>query len=1059
VARLWLFLAYAVFVVYGSLVPLDFRPQPLDVALQHFQHIPWLDIGLGGRADWVANAVLYAPLAFLTARAAFGLGLAQALACALAIALCSALAVGVEFTQLFFPPRTVSLNDILAEVLGSLVGALSAPFAAGWLDRLAEALARRSGHLGLRLLEMYAVAYVALCFFPYDLLLSATEIHIKWQSTLWGWWLAPSARGGAITAVQLLVEVVLALPIGLLLARRRAGGQLRTPIAAVLGLVLGLCIEVGQFFVDSGVSQGASVLTRALGVAAGAWLAPGALAATPAAVRSLLRRLALPAWLIYLPVLLEVNGLFSHRWQGSAAAAPAWAEVHFLPFYYHYYTTEAIALFSLGSVALMYLPAALLGWARVWPQRATLTGVAALASAIEASKLFMVGLHPDPTNVLIAVGAGAAVLELVALLDRRASPVAAPSLLEPGPPAPAAPRLGSVWLLVLPAAAAWALLFPAFPLALFALLVASAAAVWRWPLLALALLPAALPALDLAPWSGRFYWDEFDLLSAVCLAVAWHRTQGAPRAPQVQRLLTWAFALLGLSLLASTLRVLWPLPPLDDNSFSSYYSAWNALRIAKGAAWAWLFVLLWRRLESHGPARARLFTRGMVAGLALTVLVVLWERATFVGLWDFAADFRVTGPISAMHKGGAFIECWLAVAAAFALGWAFEARKWPQGIAAAWLLAGAGYSMMVTYSRNGYAAFGVVVVVALLALLVPGWQRRAWRQAAWGGAMLALVLAVTVPIAFAPYAHSRLSRVGQDLATRQVHWLDGLRLRDDSALTAVFGMGLGRFPETHYWRSQEPVHAATYRLGREGARRFLSLGMGATLFVEQIVPRPAPGPLKLSLQLRARPGPAALSVSLCEKWLLTSLRCVAATARTTLEPHPAKTSWQRVEVVLDATQLLEGNSVWRAPLTLALLTPGSGTVDVTDLQLTSAAGDELLANGSFAQNMDHWFFATDADPPWQLHSLPLTVLFDQGWLGVVAWTAVLLCALGAGLKLAAQGRAQVPMALAAACGFFVSGSLNTLIDNPRFLGLLLVLLWLAAAPGRPRAVGRPDGAA
>ena len=33
-----------------------------------------------------------------------------------------ALALAVEFTQLFFPPRTVSLNDILAESAGAVIG-------------------------------------------------------------------------------------------------------------------------------------------------------------------------------------------------------------------------------------------------------------------------------------------------------------------------------------------------------------------------------------------------------------------------------------------------------------------------------------------------------------------------------------------------------------------------------------------------------------------------------------------------------------------------------------------------------------------------------------------------------------------------------------------------------------------------------------------------------------------------------------------------------------------------------------------------------------------------
>ena len=64
----WLYLPaglYLVFVVYGSLVPLDFTPLPLDEAIERFRRIRFLNLGIGSRADWVANGLLMIPLAFL----------------------------------------------------------------------------------------------------------------------------------------------------------------------------------------------------------------------------------------------------------------------------------------------------------------------------------------------------------------------------------------------------------------------------------------------------------------------------------------------------------------------------------------------------------------------------------------------------------------------------------------------------------------------------------------------------------------------------------------------------------------------------------------------------------------------------------------------------------------------------------------------------------------------------------------------------------------------------------------------------------------------------------
>ena len=63
-------------------------------------------------------------------------------------------------------------------------------------------------------------------------------------------------------------QVLLCLPPERVLLR-----QLSLPQAALRGAMLGAAIEAAQFFLFSGVSQGVSVLSRAVGVALGAtWL-------------------------------------------------------------------------------------------------------------------------------------------------------------------------------------------------------------------------------------------------------------------------------------------------------------------------------------------------------------------------------------------------------------------------------------------------------------------------------------------------------------------------------------------------------------------------------------------------------------------------------------------------------------------------------------------------------------------------------------------------------------------------------------------------------------------
>lgn len=114
---------YGIAVVYGSLLPLDFVAQPLDrilpLYLQSESRAPQWSI-----TDVVTNVVLFVPLAFL----AFACPRLRAepfgafVKAILVVAMCALLAAGVEFAQLFFPPRDSSLRDLFANAIGGGIG-------------------------------------------------------------------------------------------------------------------------------------------------------------------------------------------------------------------------------------------------------------------------------------------------------------------------------------------------------------------------------------------------------------------------------------------------------------------------------------------------------------------------------------------------------------------------------------------------------------------------------------------------------------------------------------------------------------------------------------------------------------------------------------------------------------------------------------------------------------------------------------------------------------------------------------------------------------------------
>lgn len=1034
----WLFLGYILFVVYGSLVPLRYVDRPWADAVQAFGNIPFLALGVESRADWVANGVLYVPVGFLTVDWLIGRfrDAPRTLLFCIAAAFSIALAVSVEFAQVFFPQRTVSLNDIYAEWIGSLVGiALSVRYANGFHAFIAS-FYRDPGRLRAPALDGYVVVYLALAFFPYDLLLTRPELAAKLASNHWGWWIAGDTFKPLHLAFQLLAELLLTLPLGFWLVRLFGPESLNYRQAALAGFMLGAFIELGQFLLYSGLSQGVSVLSRALGVLLGLVLCERGAHWSVDAVALTLRRYTLPLVAIYLVALLYLNGWVTARWHGWGGAEKHLDQLHFLPFYYHYFTSEMRALFSVTVVCLSYAPAGILAWAhRRSPLFATLLALL-LATSMEAGKLFMDGSHPDPTNVLLACVTSGVVVRLLRQLFQRAPAAvsAAPAARSAGLHRPSRAGSGIFLFLCLTTAFAGVVWFPVFPVPLVLVLLGCAATVWYRPVWVFAIIAATLPVLDLAPWSGRIFVDEFDALMLVGLGVARTRLPKGIRA-RPDFLLALVGVLVALGYAIGTVRGALPFQPPDVNSFNTYYSPYNALRIGKGALWGFLAWGGFRRFEAAGVDVRRPLAWGLVLGLGATVAVILWERVAFSGLWNFSDGYRVTGPFSAMHTGGAYIECFLAVATPFLMVLLLEKRPWFVRLAGLLLLLVTTYALMVTFSRNGYAAFVVAVTIVLLLSLVHA--RRMVRGGVIFGVLAGAMLLVAIPIFKGEFAQARMATVRADLAVRQAHWADALRLRDGDWATSLFGMGLGRYPETNYWRSAETSRSGTYRLDAQEGNTYLRLGSGNSLYMEQKVTLEPGLHYRLKLDVRAHVSGAQITVPICEKWMLTSFNCVWQT----IDVGNELGRWRSIERPVDAKALSVSPWYSQRPTKLSLYNPTpNSTIDIDNVRLETQSGANLLRNGDFAHGLDHWFFATDGHLQWHIKSLYYGVLFDQGWFGLLAVLAMVLLALVRSAANAVKGDLVAGASLAALSSFLVVGVFDTLLDTPRFVLLLLLLV-------------------
>ncbi len=271
---------FSIFAVYGSLVPLRYQSLELAEALERFRQVPMLQLSVDSRADWVANLLLFMPLGFLWLGACSldrpkWLGLLYAI---IVVPACTAVSVGLEFTQLWFPPRTVSQNDIIAESIGAVAGAglwiALGQTSVNWLRSFTTDL-RPKKQIDW-LLQLYVLGFLVYALLPLDLTISLSEIYRKFKEGRI--LLIPfTYRFDSIynQIYQLTMDAIVFVPVGAWIATTftRSDHRVRSPrFCAVLGGALSAAIELAQVFVYSRFVDTSDILTGTVGAALGGWI-------------------------------------------------------------------------------------------------------------------------------------------------------------------------------------------------------------------------------------------------------------------------------------------------------------------------------------------------------------------------------------------------------------------------------------------------------------------------------------------------------------------------------------------------------------------------------------------------------------------------------------------------------------------------------------------------------------------------------------------------------------------------------------------------------------------
>lgn len=410
---LWaLALAYLIFVIYGSLVPLRFVPMPLDQAIGRFKQIPFLDLGIGSRADWVANLLLFIPLSLLWGQIFLSKQrtLRRLLIQLILIVTFSALACSIEFTQIFFPQRTVSQNDIIAETVGGILGLVAQAFWGNQLQELIGSLWRNENQANRlnRLLHAYLLVLVVFSVLPLDLTISPVEIYHKWVEGKVVLFPFSGLKGSLFENLyETLTDIIIWIPPGIMWMLSRRQSLVRI---ALSGLFTGLVIETAQLFVYSRVSDVTDILLASIGALLGALFAR-----TTEQLRLTTLQLKPIFWYSLCIVwMISVFGIFWFPFDfrtTNLSLTEALREITRVPFITYYYGTEFHAVNELLRKIGFFLPGGLL-WAlaisatqkNTAKTPLTVTGLALIGLAafgIEIGQVFLPQKTADITDVFL----------------------------------------------------------------------------------------------------------------------------------------------------------------------------------------------------------------------------------------------------------------------------------------------------------------------------------------------------------------------------------------------------------------------------------------------------------------------------------------------------------------------------------------------------------------------------------------------------------------------------------------------------------------------------------
>jgi VanZ family protein len=321
------------------------------------------------------------------------------------LAVCLVFILAVKYTQLFFPPRTVTLNYITAQAIGAILGV--AAFRVSKRISLYPRLVRRfeNGDGLTILLGAYTLWMGAWYLMPFDFTLSLGDLALRalmLPDTLFAF--PGEGRPLFMRFLLLFAGIAAAVPIGMFLAvlgRGRTTGRLLWR-----GFWLMVLVTVLSMFVLGATTYLLAIAYRTLGIYAGIRFIAKIHGKDLRKRHYYFARYVPMAAFVYVIAVALISDLFTRQWQSLDVALNALEPRQLLPFWNFYIVSKARASESVVAHIVMYAPIGVMVWLRrgFWAKGGAFAATLAFALSmfIEVGRWLKPGLRPDFSDPIIA---------------------------------------------------------------------------------------------------------------------------------------------------------------------------------------------------------------------------------------------------------------------------------------------------------------------------------------------------------------------------------------------------------------------------------------------------------------------------------------------------------------------------------------------------------------------------------------------------------------------------------------------------------------------------------